>query len=89
LNKEIETLKQYSPPVESLAVVADVTKEEDVKNVFEKIRKWGTIEVLIHNASAEFKIRQFKDISTKEFEESWRGNCLSGFLTTKEGNIEV
>jgi NAD(P)-dependent dehydrogenase (short-subunit alcohol dehydrogenase family) len=89
LSKEIEALKQYSPLSESLAVVADVTKEEEVKNAFEKIRKWGTIEVLIHNASAEFKIRSFKDISTKEFEDSWRGNCLSGFLTSKEGNNNV
>jgi len=84
LQREVAALKQHVAAADVLTVAADLTKEEEVKKSFETIRNWGTIEVLIHNASAGFKISHFKDISAKEFEDSWRGNCLSGFLTSKE-----
>jgi NAD(P)-dependent dehydrogenase (short-subunit alcohol dehydrogenase family) len=63
---------------QAISVAADATKEADVKKAFDQIKAWGNIEVLVYNAGS-FKMASLGDVSSEEFEQHWRINCLGGF----------
>ncbi len=63
-----ETEKSLSTMGEVLAVQADVSKEEDVKNyVQETLNKFGTIDVFLNNAGIEGKHALMINVDEKDF----------------------
>jgi len=69
---------------EVLAVQADVTKEEDVKNyVDQTVAKFGTIDVFFNNAGIEGKVQPITEISLEDFEKVQQVNVRGVFLGLK------
>ncbi|HWL23271.1 MAG TPA: SDR family oxidoreductase [Ureibacillus sp.] len=69
---------------EVLAVQADVTKEEDVKNyVDQAVAKFGTIDVFFNNAGIEGKVQPITEISLEDFEKVQHVNVRGVFLGLK------
>jgi 3-oxoacyl-[acyl-carrier protein] reductase len=68
----------------AIAVKADVTRKEDVGNLFKSIiKKFGRIDVLINNAAIFEKVR-FEDLNEKIWDKSINTNLKSCFLCSKE-----
>lgn len=68
-------------------VVVDVTKEDDVLNLFSMASKPGPnrlpASVVIFNAGNNQHI-PFEELTATQFEEFWRVGCLAGFLVGRE-----
>jgi len=64
----------------------DVSSEVDVKKAFEQIHNTiGPTNVLIYNAAARrFKKQSITDVTTEEFINFWKINCLGAFYATRE-----
>ncbi len=83
-----EALDQVKAELDSLgevlAVQADVTKEEDVKNYVDKtIETFGTIDVFFNNAGIEGKVQPIVEISVEDFEKVQHVNVRGVFLGLK------
>lgn len=59
---------------------ADVSKEEDVKGLFEKV---GAVDVLVNNAGVSL-IKQIQDVSYGEFDRVMKINVGGAFLCSRE-----
>lgn len=79
LKREIS--EEYN--IESLVVKADVSNENEVKNMInEVINKFGTIDVLVNNAGIAID-KDFCDRTLQDFEETFRVNVFGTFLVSK------
>jgi NAD(P)-dependent dehydrogenase (short-subunit alcohol dehydrogenase family) len=62
----------------------DLTKPEQVSQVFDKIEKeLGIPDCVIFNA-ALFQITSFLEIKVQDFEECWKISCFAGFLVAQQ-----
>ncbi|MEO7166133.1 MAG: SDR family NAD(P)-dependent oxidoreductase [Spartobacteria bacterium] len=69
---------------QALAVVADVSRPEEVKSAVARVRlELGKINVLLHNASASSG-DGLLGTTPEEFESSWRIATLGGFVCARE-----
>lgn len=72
------------PSKDVLGIVADVSKEPEVKNmVDEVVKRFGHIDVLVNNAGYEGNGAFIKDISSEEFIKVISINLFGVFYTTK------
>lgn len=65
-------------------VVADITLEQDVQRLFERVRSQGdTIEIAVYNVDSNIPA-PFLEMETETFATLWRQNCLGAFLFAKQ-----
>jgi len=68
----------------AIVVHADVSKEEDVKNMFEKTYEaFGGLDILVNNAGV-FKSIPIEQITVEEFNRHYNINVLGNLLATRE-----
>ena len=68
----------------AIGVVADVSRPDEVKSAVARVRsELGTINVLLHNASASSG-EGLLGTTPEEFESSWRVATLGGFVCARE-----
>ncbi|WP_235295659.1 SDR family oxidoreductase [Portibacter marinus] len=73
---------------DAIAVQADVSKEEDVKNLFsEAISRFGTVDILVANAGIQID-RKFHEMSLEDWQRVIDVNLTGQFLCAKEAIIE-
>ncbi len=61
----------------------DAGDETSVREAFDRVRdELGAPDVLVYNAAA-FQLGGVLDLSTRDFEQAWRANCLGGFLSAR------
>ena len=78
----LPTLK--AEPGQVAGFVADMTKEEDIKNFVENAKaKFGTLDVIIPNAGYEGKSHPVQDMTLDLFEQTYMLNVFSVMLTMK------
>jgi len=66
-------------------IKADVSKEEDVKALFEHaIKDMGTINVLVNNAGIGGKFSDVADMSVDDFQSVWEVNVKGLFMAGRE-----
>lgn len=64
--------------------VADMTKEEDIKNYVEKAKEcFGTIDIVVPNAGYEGKAHPVQDMTLELFEQTYMLNVFSVMLLLK------
>lgn len=69
---------------QTLAIKADVSNEEDVKQMVKvAIERFGKIDVLVNNAGIVYD-RSFEAITVAEFEKTLRVNVIGAFLVSRE-----
>lgn len=68
----------------ALAIPTDATDPAQVAAAFARIREQlGEVDVFVYNAGA-FRMGGILELSAEDFEQSWRANCLGGFLGARE-----
>lgn len=71
--------------VGALAIKADVSNENEVKNMVEQIiDEFGHIDVLVNNAGIVYD-RSFEEITIDEFKKTLEVNVIGAFITSKGG----
>jgi len=66
------------------AVGGDVSKNFDVKSMIDSVlKKWGGLDILVNNAGTTHRNKSMTDVSEKEFDDIFRVNVKSIFLTAK------
>lgn len=82
-------LKQYVESkynIKALTVKADVSNEEEVKNMISTvINDFGKIDVLVNNAGIVFD-RSFEEITIDEFEKTLKVNVIGAFIVARESS---
>ena len=69
----------------SIGIVADIRKTDEVKNVVSKtIEKFGKLDILVNNAGIFPKIKQLHEIDENEWNEVLDVNLTGQFRFTKE-----
>ena len=69
---------------EAMAIQADVTAPEDVASMVSEIeRRWGRIDVLVHNALIPFDITSFLNLSWEQLGGKLDRELHAAFLITK------
>jgi 3-oxoacyl-[acyl-carrier protein] reductase len=69
---------------EAVAVRADVTVADDVTAMFEDTeRRWGGVDVLVHNALIPFKVTSFTDVTWEQLGGKLDSELRAAFLITK------
>jgi 3-oxoacyl-[acyl-carrier protein] reductase len=69
---------------EAVAIKADVTQPDDVAAMVEEINKrWGEVDVLVHNALTPYDITSFADLSWEQLGGKLDSELRAAFLTTK------
>lgn len=85
--KEALELKKYieeNYSVNVLTVKADVSNEEEVKNMLSTIiNNFGRIDVLVNNAGIVYD-RAFDEITVEEFERTLKVNVIGAFIVSRE-----
>jgi NAD(P)-dependent dehydrogenase (short-subunit alcohol dehydrogenase family) len=67
----------------SLAVSVDATDAPSMTAGFDRVqRELGTPDVLVYNAGA-FVVGGVLELEPETFEQSWKANCLGGFLAAR------
>lgn len=86
-DKEALELKKYiegSYNVKALILKADVSHEEEVKNMISTIiETFGKIDVLVNNAGIVYD-RSFDEITVEEFERTLKVNVIGSFIVSRE-----
>ena len=81
-----KTLEKYineNYPVKTLCIKADVSKEEEVEEMFNKIiDEFGRIDILVNNASIS-KDTNLNDIKVVEFQRILNVNLIGTYLCSK------
>jgi NAD(P)-dependent dehydrogenase (short-subunit alcohol dehydrogenase family) len=76
---ELHSLKK-----EALPIPTDISDEEQVSGLVERVRKtYGTIDILVNNAGVRGPIRPIHEISLSEWDQTLRINLTSAFLCSK------
>jgi NAD(P)-dependent dehydrogenase (short-subunit alcohol dehydrogenase family) len=69
---------------EAVAIRADVTSSDDVAAMFEETeRRWGRVDVLVHNALIPFDVTSFADLSWDQLGGKVDRELHAAFLITK------
>jgi NAD(P)-dependent dehydrogenase (short-subunit alcohol dehydrogenase family) len=69
----------------ALALPADITKDEQVKNVFSELKsKWGRLDVLFNNAGIGAPAVPMEELPIEKFREVVNVNLVAMFLCTQE-----
>jgi NAD(P)-dependent dehydrogenase (short-subunit alcohol dehydrogenase family) len=69
---------------EAVAIRADVTAPDDVAAMFnETERRWGRVDVLVHNALISFDVTSFADLSWEQLGGKLDRELRAAFLITK------
>ena len=69
---------------ESIAIQADVTEAKDVSRmVSETEKKWGRVDVLVHNALIPFDVTSFANVTWEQLGKKLEGELHAAFLITK------
>jgi len=69
---------------EAVAIRADVTEPDDVTAMFEETeRRWGRVDVLVHNALIPYDVTSFADLSWEQLGGKLDRELHSAFLVTK------
>jgi NAD(P)-dependent dehydrogenase (short-subunit alcohol dehydrogenase family) len=69
---------------EAIAVQADVTEAKDVtRMVSETEKKWGRVDVLVHNALIPFDVTSFANVTWTQLGKKLEGELHAAFLITK------
>ena len=86
IGKDQERLEKASCEIpNSLAVVADVRKTEDVKNAVKKtVEQFGRLDILVNNAGVFPRIKKLHEINEEEWDEVLDVNLTGQFRVTKE-----
>lgn len=80
LKKTVE--EKYN--IKALVIKADVSNEEEVKNMISAIKQnFNKIDVLVNNAGIVYD-RAFEDIKISEFERTLKVNIIGAFIVVKE-----
>lgn len=84
---EANELKEYVENkyhTQALAIKADVSNENEVKNMIEQIiNEYGHIDVLVNNAGIVYD-RSFEEITIDEFKRTLEVNVIGAFIITRE-----
>lgn len=82
--EELKAFVENKYGVGVLTVKADVSKENEVKEMIDKtISTFGRIDTLVNNAGIVFD-RDFENIKVSEFEQTLKTNVIGAFIVTKE-----
>lgn len=82
--RNLERLDKAAEEIGALAIQADVSQEEEVKNMVAKVvEKFGGYNILINNAGFG-RFGSLVDTSANEFKQVWEVNVLGAFLAGKE-----
>src|SRR5271169_4003963 len=69
---------------EAVAIRADVTEADDVAAMFEETeRRWGRVDVLVHNALIPYDVTSFADLSWEQLGGKLDRELHAAFLVTK------
>jgi NAD(P)-dependent dehydrogenase (short-subunit alcohol dehydrogenase family) len=69
----------------ALVLPADITKDEQVKNVFSELKsKWGRLDVLFNNAGIGAPAVPMEELPIEKFREVVNVNLVAMFLCTQE-----
>lgn len=69
---------------EAVAIKADVTQPDDVAGMIDQIdRRWGGVDVLVHNALTPYDVTSFADLSWEQLGGKVDTELRAAFLTTK------
>lgn len=83
-NEARERMAKDCPNADFLAVKVDVTKTEDVENVFKlAYEKWGRIDILVNNAGIA-PAKPIENMSDNDFEIVMNINTFGTFRCTRE-----
>lgn len=84
--KDKERLEKSSSEISnSIGVVADVRKTNDVKNAIQKtIEKFGRLDILVNNAGVFPRIKKLHEIEENDWNEVLDVNLTGQFRVTKE-----
>ena len=84
---EAEELKKYVEGkynIKALTLKADVSSENEVKEMIEKIiNEFGNIDVLVNNAGIVYD-RDFNEMKVEEFENTLKVNVIGAFIVARE-----
>jgi len=69
---------------QAYAIQADVSNEENVKELFVKIAELaGTVDILVNNAGIN-PVKTLQEVTVKDFQQSLDVNLIAAFLTTQQ-----
>lgn len=81
---KLKKLVEEKYGVKALAIKADVSKEEEVKNMISTVvKEFGKIDTVVNNAGIVYD-RSFEDIKISEFERTLKVNVIGAFIVAKE-----
>ena len=81
---ELKKLVEEKYNIKALVIKADVSNEEEVKNMISAIKQnFNKIDVLVNNAGIVYD-RAFEDIKISEFERTLKVNIIGAFIVVKE-----
>jgi len=82
--KDLKELVESNYKVKALVIKANVTNENEVKEMVEStIKEFGKIDALVNNAGIVYD-RDFNDIKIAEFEEVLKVNVIGAFIVSRE-----
>lgn len=80
-------VQQFSP--KSIAVKADVSKEEDIKSmVAQVVEKFGRIDILVNNAGIVIDL-PFKEHTVEHWKKTLEVNLIGTFLCSKHAAVHM
>ena len=83
VDKALEDLKKENPHSEVIGFYPNLTKEEEVKKVFEKVNNtFGHIDILVNNAGISSKT-PIADFSVEEYDKIADINIKAAFICSK------
>ncbi|WP_233859436.1 SDR family NAD(P)-dependent oxidoreductase [Paraburkholderia sp. HD33-4] len=69
---------------EAVSIQGDVTKADDVTSMVDQVKeRWGSVDVLVHNALTPYDITSFADMSWEQLGGKVDTELRAAFLTTK------
>lgn len=78
----LEELNQAN--VNAIAVQADITREDGVRGLFERVDDWGPLAGLVNNAGVIGKIDRFDNITAERINAIFNINVTGSFLCARE-----
>ena len=86
---EVEELKKFVEneyDIKALAIKADVSKENEVKNMIDAIiKKFRRLDAVVNNAGIVYD-RSFEDITIEQFRRTLDVNVIGAFIVSREAS---